>query len=122
MLLATKADPIHDTGASFDKLGCTQWVGETYLAATAPTASSAIGRSDFLRAWKDSLPESWRNEAALSKLQDVYQSPDPTTIFFVEPSQRQPSSKASSAAPAAAKAKAKTTRNWHELLKNSKRQ
>lgn len=123
MLLATEADPIHDTGASFDKLGCTQWVGETYLAATAPTASSAIGRSDFLRAWKDSLPESWRNEAVLSKLQDnVYQSPDPTTIFFVEPSQRQPSSKASSTAPAAVKAKAKTTRNWHELLKNSKRQ
>ncbi|KAJ5746312.1 hypothetical protein N7520_011494 [Penicillium odoratum] len=80
----------------------------------APTASSAIGRSDFLRAWKDCLPEPWRGDATLSKLQDgVYRSPDPTSIFFVEPSQRQQSTKAA-AAPAA---KAKTSRNWHELLK-----
>ncbi|KAJ5900811.1 uncharacterized protein N7473_004881 [Penicillium subrubescens] len=107
--------------ASFDKTECTKWVGETYLAATAPTTSSAIGRSDFLRAWKDCLPESWREEATLSKLQEgSYQSPDPTTICFVVPSLRQQVSKTSAAAPAAA-AKAKTTRNWHELLKNPKR-
>ena len=55
-------------GASFDKVECTQWVGETYLAATAPTTSSAIGRSELLRAWKDCLPETWRGEVALSKL------------------------------------------------------
>ena len=55
-------------GASFNKVECTQWVGETYLAAIAPTVSSAIGRSEFLQAWKDSLPESWREEAVLSKL------------------------------------------------------
>lgn len=55
-------------GASFDKVECAQWVGETYLAATALVASSAIGRSEFLRAWKDCLPESWRGEAVLSKL------------------------------------------------------
>jgi hypothetical protein len=55
-------------GASFDKVECAQWVGETYLAAIAPGASSAIGRSDFLRAWKDCLPEPWRGEAVLSKL------------------------------------------------------
>lgn len=55
-------------GASFDKVECTQWVGETYLAATAPATSSAIGRSEFLRAWKDCLPETWRGEATLSRL------------------------------------------------------
>lgn len=55
-------------GASFDKAECTQWVGEIYLAATAPTTSSAIGRSELLRAWKDCLPEAWRGEVALSKL------------------------------------------------------
>ncbi|KAJ5279151.1 Sister chromatid cohesion protein Dcc1 [Penicillium angulare] len=105
--------------ASFDKVECSRWVGETYLAAMAPTASSAIGRSEFLRSWKDSLPESWRSEASLSKLQDgAYQSPDPTTIFFVEPSQRQHTAKASAGAAAA---KAKPTRNWHELLKSQKR-
>ncbi|KAJ5165945.1 Sister chromatid cohesion protein Dcc1 [Penicillium capsulatum] len=107
--------------ACFDKLECTQWVGETYLAATAPTASSAIGRNEFLRAWKDCLPESWRGDAVLSKLPEgMYQSPDPATICFVEPSLRQ--LKSSSKGPISdAKAKAKITRNWHELLKNSKR-
>ncbi|KAJ5740322.1 hypothetical protein N7493_000194 [Penicillium malachiteum] len=106
--------------ASLERVECSSWVGETYLAVTAPTASSAIGRSEFLQAWKDCLPESWRGEASLSKLQNgVYQSPDPTTIFFVEPSQRQQVAKA--AAGSAAAAKAKPTRNWHELLKTQKR-
>lgn len=108
-------------GASFDKAEVTRWVGETYLAATAPTASSAIGRSEFLRAWKDCLPESWRDQAALPKLPGgAYKSPDPTTVFYVEPSQRQQVSKASTAASSTA-AKAKTTRNWHELLKTQTR-
>ncbi|KAJ6069118.1 hypothetical protein N7499_011005 [Penicillium canescens] len=103
--------------ASFDKVECAQWVGETYLAATAPGASSAIGRSDFLRAWKDCLPESWRGEAVLSKLTNgCYKSPDPTTIHFVESFQREQTSKAAPTGPAAA-SKVKNTRNWHELLK-----
>ncbi|CEJ58283.1 hypothetical protein PMG11_06947 [Penicillium brasilianum] len=123
LCVADERPPLADEikWASFDKAECTQWVGEIYLAATAPTPSSATGRTDFLREWKDCLPESWREEVALSKLQPgSYQSPDPTTICFVEPSQRQQVSKTSAAAPAAA-AKAKTTRNWHELLKNQKR-
>lgn len=107
-------------GASFDQLECIKWVGETYLAATAPTPSSAIGRGEFLRAWKDCLPESWRGKAALAELSEgSFLSPDPTTVHFVEASQRQPS-RASTAASNTA-AKAKTTRNWHELLKNQKR-
>ncbi|KAJ5246370.1 Sister chromatid cohesion protein Dcc1 [Penicillium chermesinum] len=121
---ADERPPLDDAmkWASFDKAECSRWVGETHLAATAPTVSSAIGRSEFLRAWKDCLPESWRDEAALSKLQNgIYQSPDPTTICFVEPSQRQASSETSTAKPAA-NANAKNTRNWHELLKNQKRQ
>lgn len=55
-------------GANLDKASCTRWVGETYLEAMAPTPGSAIGRSEFLNAWKDYLPEPWRNEAVLSKL------------------------------------------------------
>ena len=55
-------------GASLDKANCTRWVGETYLEAMAPTPGSAIGRSEFLNAWKDHLPEPWRNEVSLSKL------------------------------------------------------
>ncbi|KAJ5980747.1 hypothetical protein N7481_008045 [Penicillium waksmanii] len=108
--------------ACFDKEECIRWVGEICLAATAPTASSAVGRSEFLQVWKDCLPESWRGDAILSKLPEgSYESPDPTTMFFVDASQRKQISKAPAAGAAAAKTKAKTTRNWHELLKNSKR-
>ena len=108
-------------GVSLEKDACSAWVGETYLAATAATATTAIGRSELLQAWKDCLPESWRSEATLSKLPPgSYQSPDPTTIYFVEPSQRQQGVKAT-ATGAAAAAKAKPTRNWHELLKSQKR-
>lgn len=45
-----------------------RWVGETYLEAAAPTAAAAVGRSEFLNAWKDHLPEGWREEATFSKL------------------------------------------------------
>lgn len=55
-------------GANVDKDVCTRWVGETYLEALAPTASAAAVRTDFLNAWKDHLPESWRSEASLSAL------------------------------------------------------
>jgi sister chromatid cohesion protein DCC1 len=55
-------------GASIDKARCTRWVGETYLEAMAPAQGAAIGRSEFLNAWKDHLPDSWRGEVALSKL------------------------------------------------------
>lgn len=109
------------SGVSFDKGECSRWVGETYLAATAPTVSSAISRSEFIKAWKDCLPESWRDEATISKLQSgFYQNPDPTSICFTEPSQRRTGSEAAAAAPAAS-AKAKNTRNWHELLKTQRR-
>ncbi|KAF7589763.1 hypothetical protein BBP40_003871 [Aspergillus hancockii] len=54
--------------ASIDRARCTQWVGETYLEAMAPTSAFATGRSVFLNAWKDLLPESWRADVACSKL------------------------------------------------------
>lgn len=39
-------------------------------------ADTAIGRSEFLAAWKDHLPESWRDEVALSKLPVCWSYPD----------------------------------------------
>lgn len=126
-------------GTSLGKTSCTRWVGETYLEAMAPTSKSAIGRSEFLNAWKDHLPESWRNEAALSKLtvsrpphraqsavarviltrQDgIYKHPDPTTICFMEESERQ---KVKKNLPTESGAAAKKTRNWHEFFRDQKR-
>jgi sister chromatid cohesion protein DCC1 len=51
-----------------DKTVCIQWIGETYLEATAPVERRALGRSEFLNAWKDLLPETWRDGASLSNL------------------------------------------------------
>ena len=63
-----ETDVFVNIGASIDRACCTQWVGETYLEAMAPTTASSIGRSEFLNAWKDLLPESWRDDVAFSKL------------------------------------------------------
>lgn len=51
-----------------DKNTCIQWVGETYLEANAPTEKRAIGRTEFLNAWKDLVPETWRAGTVLSNL------------------------------------------------------
>ena len=95
---------------------------------------SAIGQSEFLSAWKDHLPESWRNDAVLSKLtvclpytfrnianstkDGVYKHPDPTSICFTGASERQMLKRN---LPIESGDAAKKTRNWHELFKNQKR-
>ncbi|RAL14950.1 putative sister chromatid cohesion protein Dcc1 [Aspergillus homomorphus CBS 101889] len=108
--------------AGLDKEACVRWVGETYLEAMAPTAGDAIGRTQFLTAWKDHLPEAWREEVALSKLTDsVYKLPDPTSICFVTEFERQRAKK-NLPTDASASTAAKKSRNWHELFKNQKRQ
>ncbi|GES60237.1 sister chromatid cohesion protein Dcc1 [Aspergillus terreus] len=108
--------------ASIDKDGCVRWVGETYLEAMAPSSAAALGRSEYLNAWKDHLPESWTGDVALSKLpESSYKYPDPTTICFVNEVDRQKLKKNVSTDASAATA-AKKTRNWHELFKSQKRQ
>ncbi|GFF42456.1 hypothetical protein IFM61606_05751 [Aspergillus udagawae] len=108
--------------ASIDKARCTRWVGETYLEAMAPAQGSAIGRSEFLNAWKDHLPDSWRDEVALSKLtESSYRHPDQTTIYFVNNIDRHKIKKNMSTDVNTATA-AKKSRNWHELFRNQKRQ
>ncbi|KAI9035617.1 putative sister chromatid cohesion protein Dcc1 [Aspergillus affinis] len=108
--------------ASIHKTNCARWVGETCLEAMAPTSASAIGRDDFLKAWRNHLPESWQDEVKLSKLtENSYKHPEPTTICFVNEPDRQKAKKNVSTDASAATA-AKKTRNWHELFKNQKRQ
>lgn len=58
----------NQTGSNMDKNVCVQWIGGTYLETIAPNERLAIGRSEFLNAWKDLLPETWRNEPVLNKL------------------------------------------------------
>lgn len=67
--MTTRYQPLTSRiGSNMDKDVCIKWIGETYLEATAPTEKHAIGRSEFLNAWRDLLPETWRNAAALSNL------------------------------------------------------
>ncbi|GAD91733.1 hypothetical protein NFIA_091160 [Paecilomyces variotii No. 5] len=107
--------------ANVDKAACTRWVGETYLQSSAPTASAAIVRTDFLNAWRDHLPESWRSEASLSALTNgSYRSTDPTTIYFIDYAEREKTK--GSAVNGVGAATAKTSRNWHERFRNQRRQ
>ncbi|KAL4742772.1 hypothetical protein BDV11DRAFT_166930 [Aspergillus similis] len=53
---------------SVKKESCVRWVGETYLEAMATSSASAIAESDFLNAWKDQLPESWREDVSIAIL------------------------------------------------------
>ncbi|KAL3456092.1 hypothetical protein BJX64DRAFT_49540 [Aspergillus heterothallicus] len=108
--------------ASIDKQCCVRWVGATYLEATAPTAGFAISESSMLDAWRDQLPETWRNEVSLSILPDTcYMQPEPKTLCFATEADREKAKKNLPTDTSAAAA-AKKTRNWHELFKTQKRQ
>ncbi|KAL2819097.1 hypothetical protein BJX63DRAFT_27596 [Aspergillus granulosus] len=108
--------------ASIDKDSCVRWVGETYLETTAPGASSAISESELLDAWRDQLPETWRDSVSLSILPETcYMHPTPKTICFATEADRQ-KAKTNLPTDTSAETAAKKTRNWHELFKNQKRQ
>ncbi|KAJ9271685.1 hypothetical protein DTO212C5_2110 [Paecilomyces variotii] len=121
LLESPGADDSEVKWANVDKDVCTRWVGETYLEALAPTASAAAVRTDFLNAWKDHLPESWRSEASLSALTDgSYKTTDPTTIYFVSYAERVKMK--SNALNGGGAATAKNSRNWHERFRSQRRQ
>ncbi|KKA25664.1 hypothetical protein T310_0304 [Rasamsonia emersonii CBS 393.64] len=67
--------------SNLDKVVSIRWVGETYLEVSAPTAASAIGRTEFINGWKDLLPESWRDQATLDAL-TVRDIPFPSRFVF----------------------------------------
>ncbi|KAL4768275.1 hypothetical protein BDW60DRAFT_219883 [Aspergillus nidulans var. acristatus] len=53
---------------SIKKEACVRWVGETYLEATATSNAYAIAENEFLNAWKDQLPDSWREDVSIAIL------------------------------------------------------
>ncbi|PGH02348.1 hypothetical protein AJ80_08870 [Polytolypa hystricis UAMH7299] len=55
--------------ASLDKNTTAKWIGEIYLETTAPDTGRAISHAQFLEAWRDLLPESWRAEASLDNME-----------------------------------------------------
>ncbi|KAL4817363.1 hypothetical protein BDW67DRAFT_34711 [Aspergillus spinulosporus] len=107
---------------SIKKEACVRWVGEMYLEATATSSASAIAKSEFLNAWKDQFPESWREDVSIAILPETcYMHPGPETICFATEADRQIAKRNLPSDTSAATA-AKKTRNWHELFKNQKRQ
>ncbi|KAL5003276.1 hypothetical protein BDV10DRAFT_201133 [Aspergillus recurvatus] len=54
--------------AGIEKEACVRWVGETYLEAMATGSACAVGESEFLNAWKDRLPEAWREDVSITIL------------------------------------------------------
>ncbi|OKL64022.1 hypothetical protein UA08_00247 [Talaromyces atroroseus] len=107
--------------SNMDKKVCIQWIGETYLEATAPNERLAIGRSEFLNAWKDLLPETWRDEASLNSLPEYsYKYPDPVSICFIHEAERERVKRETKNASGNV-ANAKNSRNWHERFKNQRK-
>ncbi|CRG83749.1 hypothetical protein PISL3812_01105 [Talaromyces islandicus] len=110
------SQPMELKWSNLDKNASVKWIGETYLEAFAPIERSSIGRSEFLHAWKDLLPEAWRGEASLDVLPpNSYKSPDPVSICFVKESERNELKKTAGAAAA------KNSRNWHERFRSQRK-
>jgi hypothetical protein len=90
---------------------CVPWVGKVVLAAATVNADSVnpIPLPDFIRDWRDALPEDWRNSAQLDIIKDHYDLVTPTTIA------------AKGRGPKAEEgASGQTTdkkRKWHEMFK-----
>ncbi|KAL8814475.1 MAG: hypothetical protein Q9223_006304 [Gallowayella weberi] len=74
--------------------------------------------SDFLRDWKDQLPESWRQQATIDILKGNFTQPSKDTILFAEGNDD--TGKGISSA-ATAKASGPQARKWHEKFKNTRR-
>ncbi|KAL8775802.1 MAG: hypothetical protein Q9194_003619 [Teloschistes cf. exilis] len=75
---------------------------------------------DFLREWKDQLPEEWRKEATLKALQGIYLRPGPETIRFNEDGSSTQHIHVTSTQPKATASQTRV-RNWHERFKNARR-
>jgi hypothetical protein len=53
-------------------------VGRTLLASES--SNQALDTATFLESWKDILPESWRDDAKVDAIKDLYIQPTATTI------------------------------------------
>ncbi|OCK94566.1 uncharacterized protein K441DRAFT_677416 [Cenococcum geophilum 1.58] len=96
-----------------DAKKCVQWVGRMVLEVRA--GDSGLLTAYFLDAWRDCLPEAWRQEAELEAIHDSYILPTSTTIAFkggLESSEKGPSEPS---------AKAGSSRKWHERFARARR-
>lgn len=104
--LSTDEQNANEAWASLDRHKTVKFVGSKLLEARCESKDYLL--ADFLDAWKDSLPESWREEAQLKAIDGLYEfsSSTPKRVKFTEAAK----DSANLDAPVAS-AKA---RKWHE--------
>ncbi|OCL14124.1 hypothetical protein AOQ84DRAFT_371572 [Glonium stellatum] len=96
-----------------DAKKCVRWVGKIVLEVKG--GNSGLLTADFLDAWKDCLPEAWREEAELEAIHGSYVLPTSTTIASkgdLENNEKEPSESS---------AKTASSRKWHEKFARARR-
>ncbi|CAK3930751.1 Hypothetical predicted protein [Lecanosticta acicola] len=101
-----------------DEDKCVHFVGLNLLEQRS--AGRATDVKDFLKAWKDTVPEAWRQKCEISAIQGWYKLQDnATSISFID------GSSSTAETPSGAKEEAKTAlgakRKWHEKFRASKK-
>ena len=91
--------------SSLDRTKTAHFVGKTLLEAKG---KSDYLTAEFVDAWKDVLPEPWREVAELKTISGIYDLPTSTTICI--------KGLAAAIPKAETTAKASSSRKWHEKL------
>lgn len=63
--LLPEGEDVGDGWARVDRDECVRWTGTVILEACG---GGGMGTAEFVEAWRDSLPETWRGEARLEKI------------------------------------------------------
>ncbi|KAL8738364.1 MAG: hypothetical protein Q9181_000835 [Wetmoreana brouardii] len=100
-----------------DATVCVQWTGAVLLQFRSEGAGP-VAVIDFLRNWRDQLPEPWRENATLDALKGKYTQPSKDTIQF-EQSEEIPDQTGSLLAQL--KMTGPQSRKWHEKFRSARR-
>ncbi|OCK78954.1 hypothetical protein K432DRAFT_300870 [Lepidopterella palustris CBS 459.81] len=112
-LLAAEEKDTRAAWSCLDPKKCVTWTGKSILEVKQ--SDPELLTATFLDAWKDCLPEAWRDDAELETIKDAYVLPTPTTIAFKADPET-----VKVANDAAARA-GSSSRKWHEKFARARR-
>ncbi|KAH0541285.1 hypothetical protein FGG08_004209 [Glutinoglossum americanum] len=101
--------------ASIDKSKCIPWLGALILE-TEQGSNRERFASDFLKEWKDNLPEAWRASASLDFIKGSYTLKNSTICFYRDGVNT--TSTTSSTSTGISKVTS-GSRKWHEKFRNT---
>ncbi|KAI9821855.1 MAG: hypothetical protein M1827_002437 [Pycnora praestabilis] len=120
-VLRMDSDPPLGHWASLKRSKCVWWVG-CIILESSQNSGFGTPQMDFLRRWKDVLPELWRGDAVLDALKGMYTEPTRTTIAFKDAGF---ATLGNDGMPAQISDSAKKgtlgARKWHEKFKDARR-